>query len=216
MKYCYKYFNLVLVPMPSQSGKDITRIFMNDISKTDLELFMQYYLLYLVKSKEKKEIIRQADLFKSGKKRQLQFDSVKNADNITPNTFQFIIDSIPAQYKFITQYLLAVCTDDEDVLKSYGISPIRKRNLILRMAESIETGIAIKERELGNVESIREMRRLLRIHCEKTKLYSNKNLSNNKRKSSLKESDPVLYNKILGNKKELIIFIIITIILIII
>ena len=54
MNYVYKTFNLLLIPMPSITGRDITVIFMNESNKTDIEIFQQYYLLYRFKFEEKK------------------------------------------------------------------------------------------------------------------------------------------------------------------
>ena len=43
MRYTYRYFNLLLVPSPSVYGRDMTTIYINDISKNDLQLVLEHF-----------------------------------------------------------------------------------------------------------------------------------------------------------------------------
>jgi hypothetical protein len=53
---------------------------------------------------------------------------------------------MPLHFTFIIEYLIVVTCDNSEQLLLYGITPTRKRNLILRMSESIQKGIEIKDR----------------------------------------------------------------------
>ena len=149
------------------------------------------------------------NLYKKAKKRNLSYDELEKANNLTPETFNLLKDMIPTKYKFMMEYLLAISSSDENTLLSYGISQIRKSSLIVRMAESIKSGTKIKENLRSDNISKQALTRLLQIHCEKSKVFVNKYKSCATEQQALKYNNPELYNKILGIVIIIIIIIII-------
>jgi hypothetical protein len=145
MRYCYQYYNLLLIPEPSIHGKDITVIYINDINKSDLQILFQHFLLYKIKYMEKIQSLESTKVIKVGLKRNLNKLQIEEVAELSPLTFQHLQSFIPPNFKFIAQYLIAVSCNDSNKLLSYGISPIKKQSLILSMTEAMEQGILMKE-----------------------------------------------------------------------
>lgn len=122
---------------------------------------------------------------------------IDEIDELSPNQFNNLQLYIPSEFSFITKFLLAVTLDPEKLL-TFGITQNMKHNLVLRMGESIQTGIRIKDRLSLNNDIISNMRSLIKAKCHKLKLFINKNITKARNNNSLKIQDPTLYKIIIG------------------
>lgn len=140
-------------------------------------MLFEFCSWYLIKHEEFKYMQQQTKLFSVAKKRNINdLELLTETSELSPGQFQNIQSFIPSNMTFVTQYLLAVTTDDKKLL-SYGITQIRKRNLILRMAESIQTGIEIRSRLHFPPEKIQALQQHLRKLCNESKLFVSRNSS---------------------------------------
>ena len=78
---------------------------------------------------------------------------------------------LPSQIKFNMKYMLCVCIEDPKVLLLYGITPLMRRHIILRMVESLKAGQVIKEKLQLSIVDNEKFKRDLKLKCEKSKIF---------------------------------------------
>jgi hypothetical protein len=165
-------------------------IFINDLAKSDYQLFNEYFALYTIKLKERDLLLEQNKLLRSGRKRKYDDLLISNVSSLSPTIFNSIQSFLPStSLQFITQYLLAVSCEDPE---KFGISKRKKHNLIMRMTEALKNGYMIKERESLSTNDDKKLRRLVRIKCEEAKIFVNKNISLHRKENSLKITNNIL------------------------
>jgi len=134
------------------------------------------------------------------KKRKLTVseDLFQDIQTFAPSILEHLKTLLPPNMSFLTQYLIAVsCDDPEKLLQQYGISQTKKNSLIIRMSESIQEGLLIKERLTADNGHLMEIRKFIQRNCIQNKLFCNTR-KNNRTKMSLKIANPRVYTDVIG------------------
>lgn len=164
----FKIFYLICIFTGDKKG-----IFINDPLKEDSQILFEFCAWYIIKCKE----FNESKLVSVAKKRNFNdLQLLTETSLLSPDQFSNIQSFIPTNMTFVTQYILAITTPD-DRLDDYGISQIKKQNLIFKMAEAIQKGIEIKSRLHFPTEKRQALQQHLRNQCNITKLFISRNTS---------------------------------------
>ena len=137
-------------------------------------------------------------LFSTGKKHDLNEEECIDSANLDPEHFQDLISLLPSKMAFTLKYMLCVTCNNPRILLLYGITPIIKRHTILRMAQSLKEGYTIRENLQATSTSIEKFKRDLKIKCEKSKIFMNKNIIKVSQERSLKFVDEITYKNVIS------------------